>query len=276
MKTHWEVKTRLPATLLAIVMPGLGQVCNGELLKGCSLLVFFIFIPTLIAWITVRLPDYLLLAGMIIAAVASLGVYLFAIFDAALTAGRTDIGERGASYRSGFFYLAFWLVGMASLLASDGYLKNHIVHPYKIVGHSMAPQVLRGDYVLVTKYMKGPVRRGDIVIHVYPDDRTKDFIRRIQGLPGETVTQVDGKKIVVPHGTVLVEGTSHNGRELQDSRDFGPVDMRDIVGQAKQIYFSYGPDGIRWDRIGRLVIHATASIDTTGKNQSGNPQHPSW
>jgi signal peptidase I len=269
MKTHAQLR-KWPTTLLAIVMPGLGQVSNGELLKGCSLLIFFIFIPTLLAWLTVHFPDRYLLAGMVVAAAASLAVYLFAIFEAAKTAARIDTGEREAPYRNGFFYLAFWLVGMASLLACDSYLKDHIVHPYKIAGLSMEPQILRGDYVLVNKtsYTKRPVQRGDIIIHVFPDDRSKDYIRRIQALPGDTVPQADGQKIVVPHGTVLVAGNPQDGRAIQDSRDFGPVDMRDIVGQVKQIYFSRGPEGIRWGRIGKPVRPETPPMDTaaSGKN----------
>jgi signal peptidase I len=261
MNTHIQLK-KWPATLLAIVMPGLGQVSNGELLKGCALLIFFILIPLLISWITVHFFDHSLLTGMTVAAMTAFGVYLFAIVDASRMAGRADSGNRIATYSNGFFYLAFWLVGMTCLLACDGYLKEHVIHPYKIVGRSMEPQVLRGDYVLVDKqaYTKEPVKRGDIVIHVFPDDRSKVYIRRIQGLPGETLAQANGEKTVVPHGTVLVVGDSHDGEKLQDSRDFGPVDMRDIIGQVKQIYFSLGPDGIRWERIGRMVVPDATSI----------------
>jgi signal peptidase I len=267
MKTPAQLK-KWPATLLAIVMPGLGQVFNGELLKGCTLLIFFILIPSLIAWITVHFFDRYLLAGITLAAITALGVYLFAIVDAAKTVGRADAEKRIASYRNGFFYLAFWLVGMTCLFTSDGYLKDRIVHPYKIVGRSMEPQVLRGDYVLVDKtaYAKNSVKHGDIVIHVYPDDRSKVFIRRIQGLPGETVTQPNGEKTIIPHGMILVVGDSHDGQKLQDSRDFGPVDMRDIVGQVKQIYFSQGPDGIRWERIGRMVTPDSASVVDIGNH----------
>jgi signal peptidase I len=103
-----------------------------------------------------------------------------------------------------------------------------------------------------TAYRRMSPHKGDIVIFVYPDDRSKRFIKRIEALPGQNITGIDGTIETVPHGFVFVTGD--NRRHSYDSRNFGFVPISDLIGKVRQVYFSSGPDGIRWSRIGLTVV----------------------
>lgn len=246
------------AVFLSLIMPGLGQLYCGELLRGVCFLIFFIFSPLLLATITVLLPASWMFAAMGVTLATALTSYFYAVYDSWWLAADDD----GQYYElrainSPVVYCAAWLVGTVLILASDHYLKSNVVEPYKIVGSSMAPAVQRGDYVLVKKpaYRDRSVEKGDIVIAIYPDDRSKALIRRIDALPGDVVTRADGSTFTVPHGTVMVKGGQGAGPGATplDSSTFGPLDMRDIVGRVIVIYFSVGEGYIRWDRISTLV-----------------------
>ena len=242
------------AAIMSIIMPGLGQTYNGEVLKGFCFLIFFAVIPLLVSRMAVYLPDSYLMFGLAVALGAALGVYILSIILAARKAGQTGINYKLKPYNSWYAYTALWLAGLVLMAGIDGYLRQNVLHAYKIVGKSMTPQVLPGDQVIadLTTYKKNSLKVGDIIILVYPDDRSKVFIRRIEGLPGDRITQADGGAIVEPHGTDYVLGNAvpQTGNCL-DSREFGPVDLRDVVGKVRLVYFSIGADSIRWNRIGR-------------------------
>jgi signal peptidase I len=239
------------SVLLSLIMPGLGQIYCGELLRGACCMIFFIFSPLLVAWLTVMLPDTLMFPGMAVALFLALASYLYALIDCWRSAADREFYQV-RNYNSPVFYLAAWLVGMVMILTADQYLRANVVEAYKIAGASMEPSVLRGDYVLVKKppYRNRAVKKGDIVIAVYPDDRSIALIRRIKALPGESLPGPDGATFTVPHGTVIIEGT---GKGAMDSSTFGPLDMRDIVGRVTQIYFSWDGGAVRWSRIASLV-----------------------
>ena len=251
-------RTRWLTMFLSLIMPGLGQIYCGELLRGACFFVFFIFSPLLLASITAVLPDSWMFAGMALALASSLAGYFYALVDSwRLATVNAEYYELRA-FNSPNFYLVVWLVGTVLILGTNDYLKSNVAQAYKIVGNSMAPAVLKGDYVLVKKpaYRNRPVKKGDIVIVIYPDDRSKALIRQIEALPGEVLTRADGSTLTVPHGTVTVTGTGHDALpsgKVLDSSTFGPVDMRDIVGRVTQIYFSIGEGAIRWNRIATLV-----------------------
>lgn len=236
---------------LSLVMPGLGQLYCGDALRGACLFIFFIFGPLLVAKLTVLLPDSWMLPGIACAVVLLLGSYLYALVHAFRLAANTGTTQLRA-YNRPYFYLAAWLAGAVCILITDQYLRDNVVEAYRIAGASMSPAVLPGDYVLVKKpaYRNRPVRRGDIVIATYPDDRSVALIRRIAALPGDSNNMGGGTPATVPHGTVLVEGLRVGA---WDSSTFGPLDMRDIVGRVTQVYFSRDGLAVRWSRLGMLI-----------------------
>ena len=69
--------------------------------------------------------------------------------------------------------------------------------PVKVEGNAMAPAFSDGDRLLMEKNL-GDLKRGDVITFLYPKDRSKSYIKRIIGLPGETIE--------IKTGTVLVNG----------------------------------------------------------------------
>jgi signal peptidase I len=178
-------------------------------------------------------------------------------------------------------------------------IRTFVVQAFKIPSGSMLPTLQIGDHILVNKFIYGPrleipltqvslgqlpgLRKpapGDIVVFVWPKDRSKDFIKRVIAVEGQTIevrdrqVYIDGKKWDDPHATytqarsrpaegygpftvppdhVFVMGDNRD--QSYDSRFWGPVPNVDIKGKALIIYWSWdGPDRwVRWERIGRLV-----------------------
>lgn len=241
------------AVVMGMTMPGMGQIYNGELLKGISSFIIFLSVFAAgLRW-TVLLPDKLLIVGTLTTLLAAVTVYLIAIIDSYRKA--KSLNEyKAAKYNRWYFYLAVWLLG--SVLVSGwvySYVKNNFIEAYKIASQSMEPVVLKGDKVLADKtaYHRMAPKKGDIVIFIYPDDRSKIFIKRVEGLPGDKVNVGNGKIEEVPHGMVYVLGD--NRENSIDSRTFSFVPLKDIIGKIRQVYYSRGEEGIRWSRIGKSL-----------------------
>jgi signal peptidase I len=127
------------------------------------------------------------------------------------------------------------------------FIRTFVVQAFKIPTGSMENNLLIGDHLLVNKFVFGPsasglehaalplgtIRRGDVVVFKYPEEPERDFIKRVIGLPGETV-ELRQKKVYV-NGTPLDEpyvhfleqpGAAGEGNEVTslDVRErFGPV-----------------------------------------------------
>jgi signal peptidase I len=181
-------------------------------------------------------------------------------------------------------------------------IRSFVVQAFKIPSGSMEDTLLIGDHLLVNKFIYGlqvpgidgrfltirEPRRGDIVVFEFPEDRDKafwqrrDFIKRVIGLPGDTVEVrdkqvfVNGQPYVAPEavykdGTLLPGGRDNmpvvkvpaghyfmmgdNRDRSYDSRFWGFVSSTAIKGKAFVKYWSWDSEGFtpRWGRIGRLI-----------------------
>ena len=141
--------------------------------------------------------------------------------------------------------------------------------PVKVEGTSMAPLISDQERIFINKfvYRFEPIGRGDVVVFWYPLDRSKSYIKRVIGLPGESIeirrghVLIDGRRLTepyvppqyadlgnfgplrVPDGEYFVMG-DHRASS-NDSRIFGPVPDRFIYGKA---VFAYWP----MDRFGSI------------------------
>jgi signal peptidase I len=137
-----------------------------------------------------------------------------------------------------------------------------LYQPVKVEGTSMAPLLSDQERIFINKfvYRFEPIERGDVVVFWYPLDHTKSFIKRVVGLPGETVEirqgtlYVNGKVIPEPYVPPQYEDSSDFGPvrvpkdsffvlgdhriSSNDSRVFGPVASQYIYGRA---VFAYWP-----------------------------------
>ncbi|HTY64729.1 MAG TPA: signal peptidase I [Acidobacteriota bacterium] len=241
------------AVFLALAMPGLGQVYTGELIKGISYFLIILAMSIVGVQGTVLLPDRMMIFGAMATILACGALYIATVAEAIRKASRSDGSFQLKPYNRWYFYLAMWLLGGIAWGAVRNYSTENYVEAYKIPTASMEPAVRQGDCVLADKtaYRRMPPKKGDIVIFVSPDDRSKKFIKRIEALPGETVVSADGTAKEVPHGSVYVLGDNRD--KSYDSRKFGFIPLRDVIGKVRQVYFSSGMNGILWDRIGAVV-----------------------
>src|SRR5579885_1861785 len=137
-----------------------------------------------------------------------------------------------------------------------------LYQPVKVEGTSMAPLLSDQERIFINRfvYRFEPIRRDDVVVFWYPLDRTKSFIKRVIGLPGETVEirqgvlYVNGRITPEPYVPAQYEDFSDFGPvrvpmdsyfvmgdhriSSNDSRVFGPVAARYIYGRA---VFAYWP-----------------------------------
>jgi signal peptidase I len=179
------------------------------------------------------------------------------------------------------------------------FIRTFIICAYKIPSRSMVPTLLVGDHILVSKFIYGvkipllrrtiiPVsepKRGEIVVFIFPNDRSKDFIKRVIGVAGDKI-EIKNKKIfindqefkdaygifsdsliipksmqprdnfgpiTVPEKSIFVMGDNRD--ESLDSRFWGFVNLKDVEGKAFIIYWSWNHDehNLRWKRLGNLL-----------------------
>ncbi len=142
---------------------------------------------------------------------------------------------------------------------------------YRVTGESMYPSIRAGDWLLVRRdaHRRAAPTRGDIVIVRDPRNTTEKYVKRVVGLPGEEVSTrdgellIDGGRLSEPYleglpssvgldtkswrlrdGEYFIMGD--NRAHSTDSRDFGPVESRLIVGKAACRVWPPS----RWSRVG--------------------------
>jgi len=152
---------------------------------------------------------------------------------------------------------------------------NAVSARVRVDGFSMNPSLENGEYILVNKlaYQIGEPARGDIVVFSFPLDPNQDLIKRVIGLPGESVSIQDGKVTVndipltepyiaappIYNGTwVVAEGQlfvlGDNRNESKDSHEWGLLPMENIIGKAVLIYWP--PP--KWELINHLEVASAA------------------
>ncbi len=135
---------------------------------------------------------------------------------------------------------------------------NFATGRFRIEGSSMEPSLHPNQYVLVDKlsYRIGTPKRGDVVVFNYPLATERDFIKRVIGLPGETVAikggvvTINGEPLQEPYISQPpdYENTWHlgpneyfvlgdNRNSSLDSHSWGPLDRHYLIGRAVFVYW---------------------------------------
>jgi signal peptidase I len=179
-------------------------------------------------------------------------------------------------------------------------LRAFVIQAFRIPSESMRDTLLVGDFLFVNKFEYGPKipfthvrlpglhapRRGDVIVFQFPQDPSKDFIKRCVAVGGETVeikekqVYVNGRRIdepyvrhtdpnirpagfdfrdnfgpfTVPKGEMFMMGDNRDNSN--DSRYWGTLPMDLVKGRAMFLYWSWDPDR-NWPRWARLldIIH---------------------
>ena len=192
----------------------------------------------------------------------------------------------GATFQKSTAREYFESIVVAVILAL--FIRTFVVQAFKIPTGSMEPNLLVGDHLLVNKFVFAPtasgaeqaalpirdIRRGDIVVFKFPEEPERDFIKRVIGLPGETVelrarqVYINGQRIqesyahymfpqgqddehgsfdvrekygpvTVPAGHFFMMGDNRDNS--QDSRYWGFLPAHYVKGRALMIYWSFEP-----------------------------------
>lgn len=179
------------------------------------------------------------------------------------------------------------------------FIRGFVVQAFKIPSGSMIPTLLIGDHILVSKFIYGirnpftgsvliPVtepERLDVVVFKYPQNPAQDFIKRVVGVPGDTIEIVNKKlyvngalleddpginkqdlilpsgvsprdnfgPITVPEKSLFVMGDNRDNSH--DSRFWKFVDFKDLKGKAFILYWSWDKENfsVRWKRFGKII-----------------------
>jgi signal peptidase I len=198
--------------------------------------------------------------------------------------------------------------------------KTSVVEGYRLAAGSMEPTILRGDYVWVAKWAYGwrePLsahlvsdvrspQRGDLVVFRYPDDRSRAFLKRCIGLPGETVelrsgaVLINGQPLKEPYvqflapvaptdpagatddfgrnwGPLVVPQAMYfmlgdNRDNSRDSRYWGFLPENDLLGKATVVYWSTEPSRDQYSQtnLSRWLREAFASLQRTRWQRIGH------
>jgi len=179
------------------------------------------------------------------------------------------------------------------------FLRAFVIQAFRIPSESMRDTLLVGDFLFVNKFEYGPKiplthirlpglrapKRGDVIVFQFPQDPTKDFIKRCIATGGQTIEEhekvmsVDGQKLrepyvrhidsmirpagfdvrdtfgplTVPQGEMFMMGDNRDNSN--DSRYWGTLKMDLVRGHAMFIYWSWDPDKHwpRWNRIFQVI-----------------------
>ncbi len=106
-----------------------------------------------------------------------------------------------------FYVLILVLLGTGEALFFDGFVRNSIARAFKVPSGSMVPTFLNGDHVMANNFIyffKEP-ERNELITFPYPEDESKIFLKRIIGLPGDTLQVID--KILILNGEKIDDGS---------------------------------------------------------------------
>ena len=259
-------KPRRPwlAALLTILEIGLGHIYAGNFKRGLSL--FFIGQLLSLAFIASLLVITPGAISMVIRILVIIAFTIYCILDAVLIARRKKEDYKPAKYNRWFVYVGYLLITVLFVQTYITYIVvPYWIQPFKMPTGSMEPTLLVGDHALINKhiYRSAEPHRGEIIVFGYPPDPSVPYIKRLIGVPGDTIEMVgrtvyiNGKAIKekytqytnpnsdtdhfgpyrVPPDQYFVLGDNRDNS--QDSRFYGFVPMRNLLGKPLMIYWSY-------------------------------------
>lgn len=263
---------------------GLGHLYAGQAKKG--ILLFLIgqgaglvgALPLIYYFPTVPIFIAALLVG--------LAFLIYCIFDAVKLSKRHQYGYTLKRYNKWYVYLGCLILACFIIQPIEtSSIKKFFIQAYKMPAGSLEPTILIGDQILAKKRfsVQQGIQRGDMIIFPYPKDASKDYVKRVVAMGGETIEMVNKEvfinghllhepyvihsdhsimpkgsrdnfgPVTVPEDALFVMGDNRD--QSNDSRFWGFIEKSAVKGKAYVIYWSWDKENfkVRWDRIGKII-----------------------
>lgn len=280
------------AGLLSYLVPGLGQIYNGQVTKGLlfyclySLWGSIVFISALKTMKRAfsGFHVFLLFFSLLI----SFAAFIFIITDAIISAKKQKKIYQLKKYNQWHIYLLAIFISLSVSLSLKITIRSIILKPYRIPTASMSPTLLPGDYIMSNKlfFCKHNPECGDMAVFTNPANEKMEWIKRIIGLPDDTLeirnkivfinsspldepytAFINSKNlpededkmdnfgpVVIPENQYFMLGDNRDNS--LDSRHFGPVERYRLTGKPTLIYLSLQKQFpfLRLNRIGKRLL----------------------
>ncbi|HUT31143.1 MAG TPA: signal peptidase I [Sedimentisphaerales bacterium] len=191
-----EVKNRRRpwlAVVLSLIMPGLGHIYCGRIVRGLVLAFLFgILVPMVIGALFVS-PSSVHMAVIIVLSFAYMVVWVVAIIDSWHTASHTAADYRPKDYNRWYVYVILLVMSMAGSTQVSLNVRSSLLEAFRIPSPSMYPTIGPNDRLLANKiaYSSSDPKRGDVVIFICPENRRWNHIKRVVAVAGDTVEMKD-------------------------------------------------------------------------------------
>lgn len=283
------------ACLLTFATVGLGHIYAGEPKKGIGLYLLtlgFSFLMSIIFLIAPRIALILLIIGVI-------ALFIYILRDVLNIVKLKSQSYIKKNYNKWYVYLL--IIFLTSFIIGPLLKETLGIKSYKIPSGAMEPTLLIGDHISINKFIYGisipfidkkilqfkKPERGDLVVFIYPEDSSKDFVKRVTAIGGDTIRIIDKKvfindklsddpygfysdsriinqgdtgasrdnfgPVTVPQDSLFVLGDNRD--KSYDSRFWGFVKTKKVRGKVLFIYWSWESPfyNFRWSRIGMLL-----------------------
>ena len=249
------VSKRKPSTALnlSLFLAGLGQIYCGDLRRGLLQLSLLaaILVVAIVFLATQSAPPMTILITLIILALVPT---IYSAWDARRMAlsTREDYRLKDCNRLSVYFSLTFLMLSLATGLAFS--VRENFLHLFIMAGSSMSPTLNEGDRILVRKdsYRDTEPSRNDLVAFLNAANRRQTWVKRVIGLPGDTleikegIVHINGEAIEEVSGVDLDQANTEpitvpehhcyvlgdNRAKSLDSRHIGPLPLIALVGKV--------------------------------------------
>ncbi len=278
-------RSKWKAAFFTLLTMGLGHIYCGEVKRG---FIFFAihYVLVLLSFILLKLsPSITNLATI---ALVMLSYFVYCLADALKVSRKKTHYYELQKYNRWYIYVVIILIFLViPRPLTRSYIKENVAKTFNIPAGSMIPTLLIGDMLLAKTdpISKAGIKRGELVIFKYPQERSRIFLKRVIAMGRETLT-IKNKKVLIddveieepyifnsdpqiitsksiprdnlksvkiPKGQMFVLGDNRD--DSYDSRYWGFVKKSDIIGKAAFLFWSWDHDNykVRWDRIGKIL-----------------------
>lgn len=184
---------------LSMVCTGLGQLYCGQARRGLLMYSAALSLTPLVMAAALTASSSTMLIGFLVTLCGAAALYIWSVVDACRLA-RASVGVEWEprDYNHASVYTLMTVTSAFYTVAMVLFLRSNVIEAFVLPSDSMAPTFVRGDRVLTNKLgiATRTLPRGELVVFRNPQNRQQNFIKRIVGLPGDTIEMKDGAVLI--------------------------------------------------------------------------------